>query len=182
MRRSRQLERMTLLLSLRSAPTGMRYCLLPPWLVEPRKRSTLYVVWTAMANVMRQHKIERSRRLECCVTKVHTQDFAGPISFRTSKVLGPISRYRVADILLHMELVSRASRPGLIVGLLFIFCNVLDTAQRFHAEGFEQTCRVGCPNEPDSLNHYNERPLLNTVFLFLGRPQVFHVETICSTT
>ena len=28
------------------------------------------------------------------------------------EVLGPISRYRVADILLHMKLVSRASRPG----------------------------------------------------------------------
>ena len=48
--------------------------------------------------------------------KLHKQDFAGPLSSRASKVLGPISRYRVADILPRMKLVSRASRPGLIVG------------------------------------------------------------------
>ena len=34
------------------------------------------------------------------------------------------------------------------------------TAQRFHMDGEEQRCRVGCPDEPDSLSHYNERPLL----------------------
>ena len=84
--------------------------------------------------------------------KSHKHDFAGPISLRASKVLGPISRYRVADILPHMKLASRASRPGLTVGFLRILCNGLCTAQRFHTEGDEQTCRVGCPDEPDSLS------------------------------
>ena len=84
--------------------------------------------------------------------KLLTQDFAGSISLRASKVLGPISRYRFADILHHMKDVSRVSRPGLTVGFLCILCNVLCTAQRFHTEGDEQTCRVGCPNEPDSLS------------------------------
>ena len=41
--------------------------------------------------------------------KLHKQDFAGHISSGASKVLGPISRYRVADIPLHMKLASRAS-------------------------------------------------------------------------
>ena len=40
--------------------------------------------------------------------KLHTLDFAGPISSRASKILGPISRYRDADILPHMRLASRA--------------------------------------------------------------------------
>ena len=31
--------------------------------------------------------------------KLHKQDFAGPVSSRASRVLGPISRHRVADIL-----------------------------------------------------------------------------------
>ena len=84
--------------------------------------------------------------------KLCEQDFAGPISVRASKVLGPISRHRIADILPHMKLVSRASRLGLTVGILRILCNVLCTAQRFHTEDYEQTCRVGCPNEPDSLS------------------------------
>ena len=84
--------------------------------------------------------------------ELHRQDFAGPISLRASKVLGPISRYRVADILPHMKLASRASRPGLSVGFLRILCNGLSTAQRFHIEGEEETCRAGCLDEPDSLS------------------------------
>ena len=55
--------------------------------------------------------------------KLYEQDFAGPISVRAFKILGPISRHRIADILLHMKLVSRASRPGLTVGILRILCN-----------------------------------------------------------
>ena len=55
--------------------------------------------------------------------KLHEQDFAGPLSLRASKVLGPISRCRVADI------------------------------------------SVGCPNEPDSLSHYNECPRLYNTFI-----------------
>ena len=51
-----------------------------------------------------------------------------------------------------MKLASRASRPGLTVGFLRIFCNGLCTAQRFHTEGEEQACRVGCLDEPDSLS------------------------------
>ena len=80
--------------------------------------------------------------------KFHEEDFTGPLSIRTSKVLGPISRYRVADILLHMNLASRASRPGPTVGVLRILCIGLCTAQIFHTEEYDHTCRVGCPNEP----------------------------------
>ena len=98
--------------------------------------------------------------------KRHEQDFAGPLSSRVSKVLGPISRYRVADILPNMKLVSRTSRPGLTVGILRILCNGLCTALRFHLEEHDHTCRVGCPNEPDSLSltHYNECPRLYNIF------------------
>ena len=60
--------------------------------------------------------------------KLHKKEFAGPLSSRASRVLGPISRYRVADILPHMKLVSRASRPGLIVGFLRILFSGLCTA------------------------------------------------------
>ena len=38
--------------------------------------------------------------------KLHEQDFAGLISLRASKVLGPISRYRVGDILLHETCIA----------------------------------------------------------------------------
>ena len=72
------------------------------------------------------------------LNKLHKQDFAGPLASCASKVLGPISRHRVADILPRMKNVSRASRPGLTVGVLRILCNGLCTAQRFHTD--EQTC------------------------------------------
>ena len=97
--------------------------------------------------------------------ELHWQHFAGPISFRASTVLGPISRYRIADMLFHMKRASRASCPGLTVGFLRILFNGLCTAQRFHIERDEQTCRVGCPNEPDSLSHYNECPFLYNMFI-----------------
>ena len=61
--------------------------------------------------------------------KLRKQDFAGPLSCRASEVSGPISRHRVADTLLHMKVVSRASCPGLLVGFLRILCNGLCTAQ-----------------------------------------------------
>ena len=48
--------------------------------------------------------------------KFFEQDFAEPLSLRASKALGPISRYRVADIVPHLKLASGASRPGLLVG------------------------------------------------------------------
>ena len=67
----------------------------------------------------------------------------------TSRILGPVSRFRIA----HMKLASRASRPGLTVGFLRILCNGLCTARSFHVEGEAQMCRIGCPDEPDSLSH-----------------------------
>ena len=84
--------------------------------------------------------------------KLYEQDFAVPISVRASKVLGPTSRHRVADILLQMKLVSRASRLGLIVGVFRILCNGLCTAHRIHTEEHDHARRVGCPGEPDSLS------------------------------
>ena len=96
--------------------------------------------------------------------------------------LGPISRFRIAEILPRMKLASRASRPGLTVGLKRILCNGLWTALRFHAEGEEQMCRIGCPDEPDSLLHYNECPSLSNMFasvwrqatVLLRRGHLFH--------
>ena len=77
--------------------------------------------------------------------KLRNQDFAGLVACRASRVLGPISRHRVADILFHMKIVSRASRPGLLDVFLRILCNGLCTAQRLHTDEHDHTCRIGCP-------------------------------------
>ena len=113
----------------------------------------------------RKQKIATGLLRDC----VYSQDFAGPISVRASKILGPISRYRVADILHHMKLASNASRPGLAVGMLRVLCNGMCTAQRFHNDEEEHTCHVGCPDRPDSLSPYNECPLLYELLSSLRR-------------
>ena len=64
-----------------------------------------------------------------------------------------------------MKIVSRASRPGLLIGFLRILCNGLCTARRFHTAEHDHTCRIGCPDELDSLTHYNEYPRLKNIFL-----------------
>ena len=76
----------------------------------------LSVVWTTVANLMNLHKT-RNKRLPqpCFAEKIQNQDFARPISSRASRIQGPISCLRIAQILPHMELASRASRPGLTV-------------------------------------------------------------------
>ena len=85
-------------------------------------------------------------------------DFAVPIGTRASKTLGPISRHFVAQILPITCNAARDSRPELAVGILRVLCNGVCTAQRFHIDGEEKRCRVGCHDEPDSLSHYNECP------------------------
>ena len=101
--------------------------------------------------------------------KLHKQDFAGPLACRASRVLGPISRHRVADVLRRMKKVSRASRPGLLVGFPRILCNGFCTAQRFHTAENDHTCRFGCPVEADSVTHYNMCPRLYNIFLSFWR-------------
>ena len=160
-------------LSLQSGRTNF---LLLPWLA-PRMLSILSVACTVMTNLMKLRR-KRNRRLslEYSVTNFLEQDFAGPISLRASEVLGPVSRCRVADVQPHMKLVSRASCPGLIVGVLRILCNGRCTAQRFHTDEHDHTCRVGCPNEPDS------SLALQRVCLFIRKIYFFLVTWYSITT
>ena len=91
---------------------------------------------------------------------IEIRDFSVPIAAPVSKILGPISRHLMAQILTMICDAARASRPGIAVGILRVLCNGMCTAQRFHVDDEEQKCRVGCPGGPDSLSHYYECPLL----------------------
>ena len=84
--------------------------------------------------------------------KLYEQDFAGPISVRASKVLGPMSLYRVADTLPHIKLVSRASRPGLT--LLAFFASIATGYARlrdFTLKSMNLRTVLDARVEPDSL-------------------------------
>ena len=102
--------------------------------------------------------------------ELHRQDFAGPISLRASKVLGPISCFRVVQTLLHMKLVSRASRP---LGLPLLSCASFTTGYVRHKDFTlkERNKRVELDVRMSS--HYNECPRLYNMFTsFCGQSTV----------
>ena len=95
--------------------------------------------------------------------KLLAQNFAGPISLRASRILGPVSRFRVAEILHLMKLASGASCPGLAVGFLRIickglcmsFCMIKDFTSREKNECVELVAQMSL-----TVSHNNECPLL----------------------
>ena len=105
---------------------------------------------------------------------VQKRDFAQLISMMASRVLGPISRNHVAQIIPKVRNAALASRQGLGVGLLRVLCNCMGTTRRFHIDNEEHSCRVGCLDEPDRLSHYYERLLLSNIFGSLWRNADFH--------
>ena len=140
-----------------SLPLGDMSFLFPPWHSTQRMHLILFVGWTVMTHMMKFRKT-KNRKLPLGYFWTHS----------INKTLLGLS-LRVADILHHMKNVLRASRPGLLVGFLRILCNGLCTALRFHTEEFDHTCRIGCPDERNSLTHYNECPTLHSIFISLWR-------------
>ena len=150
LRKSKRLEGITALLFSLSLLTGSKDFL---HLVAPRTLSILFVAWTVIASLMRSPQDKKQKVATGFLRdKLYGHDFAGTISLRASKYLGPISRYRVVDILHHMKHVSRACRPGLLLAFFAFSATGHARLKRFHTEDHENTCRVGCPNDPDSLS------------------------------
>ena len=106
-------------------------------------------------------------------TTIQQRDFSQPISVRASRVLGPISRHHVAQIIHMVRNAARSSRQGLAVAPS-VLCNCMGTTRRFHVENEEHSCRLGCPNELDCLSHHNRCPLLSNIFGSLWRKAEFH--------
>ena len=137
------------------------FALSPAWERDFRFPSMTFYTANAFDNVCRLDRddildeVPQNKKQKVAtgllLDNLRAQDFTGTLSGGTTRVLGPISRHRIADILPHMKRVSRASRPGLLVGFLRILCNGLCTAQRFHTAENDHACRIGCPDEPDSL-------------------------------
>ena len=112
---------------------------------------------------------------------IQKRDFL-PIAARASKILGPISRHLMAQILPMICNAARASRPGLAVGITRVLCNDMCTAQRFHMDWEEQRCRCGCPDEPDSLSPTSALCITTSSSPPGGMRQFALEETICFTT
>ena len=128
----------------------------------------MYVVWTTAANATNLVRTKsKSLPQLCFAMNCKSRHLTGFFLFVSPGYLD--QSVPLAQILPQMKLASRASRPGLVVGILRSLCNGLCTAQRFHMEGEAQMCRIGYPDEPASLLHYNEYPLLYNLFTFFWR-------------
>ena len=87
--------------------------------------------------------------------ELYTQVLAGPISARASRILGPISRHRITDILPHMKRVSCASRPGLTAFYAF---SLMDDVQFRDIIVKNRKIRAALDAQMDltlSLSHHN---------------------------
>ena len=91
------------------------------------------------------------------------REFSLPTARRASKVLGPISRHSITQVLSMVCAASRASHPGLAEGVLRVLCNGVCSSKRFHVENDDQSCTAGCLDEPDGLDHCNKCPRLSAV-------------------
>ena len=106
----------------------------------------------------------RNKRLPrpCSATNSKSRDFAKPVSLRASIILG--ASQSLWDWTDYASNVSRNAKL-LAPGYPRILFNGLSTAQRFHVEGEEQMCRVGCPGWARlSLTLQRECPLLDNFF------------------
>ena len=165
------------------SPAWEQEFLFPSMTFHTANALLLFVAWIVTTFLTKFLKTKKKKfATGLLLDKLRAQDIAGPLSGRITRVLGPISRHRIADNLLHMKLVSRASCPGLLVGFLRILCNGLCIAQRLHTAENDHTCRIGCPDAPDSLSHYNECPRLHNLFLSGDTPRWRHKEISCYTT
>ena len=147
-----------------SLPFGSMSFFFRPWPSTQRMHLTFLFGWTAMTRLMMCRKPKKKIATGLLLNK---QDFADPFSCRASKVLRPINRHRVADILHHKKIVSRASHPGLLVDFLRIQCNGLCTARKFLAAEHNHTCRVDAQMNL-TLSHITMSLQVCTTFLFLS--------------
>ena len=83
---------------------------------------------------------------------------------RTTKILRPISRHRIAQILPAIHCGSRATRPGMAVGIIRMLYNGLCTSRCFFFEDDDQNGRSGCQDQQDGLRHHNQCPRLAAIF------------------
>ena len=113
--------------------------------------------------------------------KMRTQDFAGPLSGRATRVLGPINRHRIADILPHMNRVSRAS-PALDYLLASSASSVMGCA--LHRDFTLRKTIIPAVldvrmNLTPSLTTMS--PRLHNLFRSGGTPLWYHQEIVCYT-
>ena len=78
-------------------PLGNMSFFFPSWPSTQRVHLILFVGWTVMTHLMMSANKKQKAATVLLLDKLHKQDFAVPLACRASKVLGPISRHRVAE-------------------------------------------------------------------------------------
>ena len=88
---------------------------------------------------------------------------------RATKILGPINRRCIAQILPAIRSASRATRSGLTFSIIGILCHVLVPRDASTIRKMIKTCRIGCQDQPNCIGHYNECLRFATIFARFSR-------------
>ena len=160
-----------------SLPNGKKGSSKRQWHVAPWRPMSTCAGWIVLVNlpIPPRGKIQKAAMTLLCDT-TQKRDFASPIATRASKILEPISRHLKAEVIPMIRNAAQPSRSALAVGILRVLCNGMCTAKRFRVDNEEQTCRVGCTDEPDCLTHCNRCTLLYNIFFTIWRNAGVHLQ------
>ena len=147
---------------------GKRLCFSAPWHAALSRHVTLCVGWNVPAPLLDPFHAKCKKPATTLLCEVEQQrDFLPPIARRATKVLGPVSKHRIAQVLPVIRCASRSTRPGSAVGIFRVMCDGLCTSRRFHVDDDDDGCTLGCREQADCLRHYNQCPRLAAILQFL---------------
>ena len=156
--------------SFRSLASGNKNFLFSIWSSALRMHLLLFVGWTVMTHLMMCRKTKnRNLPLGCSwanfINKTLLDFF--PVAPRESWDRS------VVIVLLTSCTTIKLFRVLLVLGYSldsFASYEMGSALHRgFHTDEHDHTCRIGCPDEPDSLTHYNECSRLYNIFLSFWR-------------
>ena len=137
--------------------------LVPSMVHNTTELSILYVAWTTVANWTNLRRTNNRKLPQPCSATTHQSR-----TCQTS-VFTCLQNSWTTELFSHCT--DHASHEPRVTCLwpwpnCWFLTHPLQWSlygQRFHVEGEAQRCRLGCPDEPDSLSHHNECPLLHNL-------------------
>ena len=148
-----------------------RQCFSAPWHAALSRHVKLCVGWNLPAPLLDPFHAKCKKAATTLLCEVEQQrDFSPPIARRATRVFGPVTKHRIAQVLPAIRCASRATRPGSAVGMFRVMCRGLCTSRRFHVDDDDEGCILGCREQPDCLQFLEERRCSLTSRAFLARP------------
>ena len=141
-----QLVTTTVPLFLLPLPNGKKSFSKHQWRKASRRPMSMCARWMVLTELPTLPVTRKQKAVTTLLRDaIQIRDIAVPIVARASRILGPISRHLMEQIIPMICEAARASCPGFAVGILRVLCNGMCKAKRLHVDNEDQTCRVRCP-------------------------------------